>query len=226
MKKYIYRITLLSIIILLVSCKNKTSKDQEENHEISDESNVKLTNAQLDQTEIIVGKAQKRKMGIELSINGMINVPPQGNISITVPYGGFLKFTNMLPGTRVKKGQLIAKIENPEFIEFQREYMEAVAKNDYLEADFERQKILFKEAVSSKKVYQQAKSLFLINASNIHTFESKLKLVGIDIEKVKKGEIITTVNVYSPNIQEETLVLKDAFVLLAKSKNKEEEHGH
>ncbi len=49
---------------------------------------------------------------------------------------------------RVKKGQMVAKVGNPEFIEFQREYLEALANKDYLEADFERQQTLNNEKVT------------------------------------------------------------------------------
>src|SRR5680860_1551654 len=93
----------------------------------------------------------------EISVNGMIDVPPQGNISINIPYGGFLKFTEMLPGSRVKKGQLLAVIENPEFVDIQQEYLESLAEGDFLKTEFDRQKTLYEEQVSSAKVFQQAK---------------------------------------------------------------------
>ena len=110
---------------------------------------------------IIIGKASKRKIGTELQVNGIIDVPPHSKVSINLPYGGFLKDTQMLPGTKVKKGQLIAIIENPEFIEFQQEYLESVAQQEYLKAEYERQEKLYNEEVSSEKTYQQAKSDFL-----------------------------------------------------------------
>jgi cobalt-zinc-cadmium efflux system membrane fusion protein len=128
----------------------------------------------------------------------MIDVPPQGNISVTVPYGGFLKYTAMLPGSRIKKGQVVATVENPEFIEFQREYMESLANDDYLKADFERQETLNNEAVTSTKVFQKAKSSYLINKATVRALESKLRLIGINPTTVKNGTISSIVNVYSP----------------------------
>ncbi|MDP3314102.1 efflux RND transporter periplasmic adaptor subunit [Lutibacter sp.] len=198
MKKKIFSLLTLTVIIFFVSCKDNSSVKEEENHEIVNENNIELTDAQLSQTQITIGKLQKKKIGSELTVNGLIDVPPQGNVSITVPYGGFLKYTSMLPGTRLKKGQLIAKVENPEFIEFQKEYLEAIAKNEYLKADFERQETLYKEDVSSKKVYQQAKSNYLINKATIQTLESKFRLIGISATSVKNGTITTIVNIYSP----------------------------
>lgn len=197
MKTYIYNISVISLLIFSASCKDKSPVTQTEEHR-ENENNVELTDAQLAQTEIKIGKAEKRTIGSELSVNGMIDVPPQGNISVTVPYGGFLKYTDMLPGSRLKKGQLIARVGNPEFIEFQREYLDALARNDYLEADFKRQETLSNEEVSSTKVFQRAKQEYLTNKATIHALESKLRLVGLDINSVKSGNVSTEVNIYSP----------------------------
>jgi len=197
MKTYIYIISVISLLLFSASCKDKSTVSQIKEHSES-ENNVELTDAQLAQTEIKIGKAEKRTIGSELSVNGMIDVPPQGNISITVPYGGFLKSSGMLQGSRLKKGALIAQIENPEFIEFQREYLEALAKNDYLKADFERQETLSNEEVSSTKVFQRAKQEYLTNKASIQALESKLRLVGLNPSSVKAGKISSTVNIYSP----------------------------
>lgn len=182
---------------MVTGCKDKVQPMVEDDYKAV-ENQVELTDAQMEQTTIVIGKIEKRKIGNEITVNGMIDVPPQGNISVTVPYGGFLKYTEMLPGSRIKKGQVIARIENPEFIEFQREYLEALANNDYLKADFERQQTLNDENVTSSKVFQKAKSMYLTNQATIKSLESKLSLVGISPSGVKNGSISTVVNVYSP----------------------------
>ena len=179
MKNNIYKIVLFTTVLVVMGCKDKTVTAVEDANDIENENKVELTDAQLAQTEIIIGIVEKRKIGHEITVNGMIDVPPQGNISITVPYGGFLKFTAMLSGSRLKKGQLIASVENPEFIEIQREYLEALAHNDYLKADFERQQVLNNENVTSAKVFQKARSTYLTNKANIQALESKLKLIGL-----------------------------------------------
>ncbi len=195
--KNTYIIAVFAIVLMAFGCKETPEKMVEEDHK-EDENKIELTDAQLAQTEIVIGKVEKRKIGHEITVNGMIDVPPQGNISVTVPYGGFLKYTEMLPGSRIKKGQVIATVENPEFIDFQREYLEALANNDYLKADFERQETLNNENVTSSKVFQKAKSMYLTNQANIKALESKLRLIGINPSKVKSGNLSTIVNIYSP----------------------------
>ena len=197
MKNIAYKIILCSTLIFAVGCKEKTIV-VEDTHEAVNENIVELTEAQLALTEIVIGKVEKRKIGHEISVNGMIDVPPQGNISVTVPYGGFLKYTTMLPGTKLKKGQIIATVENPEFIDFQRDYLEAIANNEYLKADFERQQTLNNAEVTSSKVFQKAKSNYMTNKANIQALESKLQLIGINPSSVTNSKIVSVVNVYSP----------------------------
>ena len=195
--KNIYNITIAALLLLATSCKTESEPAMEE-HSATNENVVELTQAQLKQTSIEVGKAVKRNIGNEITVNGMIDVPPQGNISVTIPYGGFLKYTEMLPGTKIRKGQIVAKVENPEFIEFQRAYLEAIADNDYLKSDYDRQKILNDERVSSTKVFEKAKSIYLNNKATIKALGSKLRLIGINPKNVRNGTISSTVNVYSP----------------------------
>ena len=197
MKNIAYKMILCTTLILVVGCKDKTTVI-EDTHEAENENIVELTDAQLAQTEITIGKVEKHKIGHEITVNGMIDVPPQGNISVTVPYGGFLKYTAMLPGTKLRKGQVIATVENPEFIDFQRDYLEAVANNVYLKADFERQQTVNDAEVTSSKVFQKAKSSFMTNKANIQALESKMRLINISPSSVENGKISSVVNIYSP----------------------------
>lgn len=193
----IYKISLATLLVLVIGCKDEASI-VEESHTPENENVVELSQEQMALTSIKIGTIEKKKIGSEISVNGMIDVPPQGNISVTVPYGGFLKYTDMLPGSKIKKGQIVAKVENPEFIEFQREYLEALSNNEYLKSDFERQKSLNVENVTSTKVFEKAKSMYLNNQATVNALESKLRLIGISPNYVKNGNISSAVNVYSP----------------------------
>jgi cobalt-zinc-cadmium efflux system membrane fusion protein len=197
MKNIAYKIVLCTALILAMGCKEQPLKEAKQTT-AKNNNNIEVSETQLKQTTIKIGKVKKRKIGHEISVNGMIDVPPQGNISVTVPYGGFLKQTSMLPGTKLKKGQVIARVENPKFIDFQRAYLEALAKNDYLKADYERQQTLNDEEVSSAKVFQKSKSNYLTNKANMEALESKLRLIGMHPSRVKNGKITAIVNIYSP----------------------------
>ena len=154
--KYMQQFLAINLLIpLLLSCSAKPEKvDLEADH--SDL--IELTQAQYDQAGIVIGKAGRRTIGSKLKVNGIIDVPPHGKVSIHLPYGGFLKSTEMLAGTKVRKGQLLAVIENPDFIHFQQDYLENLVEGKFLKAEYERQEALFSENVIAEKEYQQAKS--------------------------------------------------------------------
>lgn len=192
-----YLKTALFLIVALAACQTKetspetTIPDQTSN-------SVELTQGQYEQANIQVGSIEKRIIGSELQVNGTIDVPPQSNISITMPYGGFIKYTEMLPGTKVKKGQLLVVIENPEFIQFQQDYLESLAKQEFLKADFERQQELYDEKVASGKAFQQAKSNYLANEARIMTMKERLKIIGFNPTKIREGAVSATVKIYAP----------------------------
>lgn len=193
--RYIILIS-ISLVVLTTCTKRPENKiEEEESHE---ENLVEFTQAQYQMANIVTGKAEKRKIGTELKVNGIIDVPPHSQISISLPYGGFLKDTDMLPGTKVKKGQLLATIENPDFIQFQQEYLENLAQHEYLEAEFLRQEKLFKEEVVSEKIYQQAKSAFMANDVRVKTMGDRLVLIGFSLKRLREGKTSSSVNIYSP----------------------------
>ncbi|MEQ9229857.1 MAG: efflux RND transporter periplasmic adaptor subunit, partial [Cyclobacteriaceae bacterium] len=187
-------ITLMSAVI--ISCSSKPAEQTEVHHE--EENRIELTQTQFDQANIKIGSIEKRVMGSELRVNGVIDVPPQSNISINMPYGGFVKYTEMLPGTSVRKGQLLVTIENPEFIQFQQEYLESLANQEFLKAEFQRQQELYNEKVASGKSFQQAKSAFLANEARIKTVEARLKMIGLNPSKIGEGNVVSFVSIYSP----------------------------
>uniref|UniRef100_UPI0040470872 efflux RND transporter periplasmic adaptor subunit n=5 Tax=Roseivirga sp. TaxID=1964215 RepID=UPI0040470872 len=195
--KYIKNSSLIATaMLIMISCGSKNEEAAEEHHE--EENSVELTQAQYEQADIQVGSIEKRVIGSELRVNGMIDVPPQNNISINTPYGGFVKYTEMLPGSRVRKGQLLVVIENPEFIQFQQDYLEGLAHQEFLKAEFERQQELYDEKVASGKAFQQAKSSYLANEARIKTMEERLKIIGFNPAKIREGAVSASVNIYAP----------------------------
>lgn len=196
--KYISKISAALLLgIIIESCGTKDQEAIEVNH-LEVENAVELTQAQYEQADIQVGSIEKRNIGSELRVNGMIDVPPQSNISINMPYGGFVKYTEMLPGSKVKKGQLLVSIENPEFIQFQQDYLESLANQEFLKAEFERQQELYDEKVASGKAFQQAKSTYLANEARIKSMEERLKIIGFNLAKIRGGSVSAAVNIYAP----------------------------
>jgi cobalt-zinc-cadmium efflux system membrane fusion protein len=131
-------------------------------------------------------------------VNGKIDVPPQNLVSISVPLGGYLKTTQLLPGMHVNKGDVIAVMQDQQYIQLQQDYLTARAKIGYLENEYKRQRELNQSQASSDKVYQQAESDFRSQQVLMTSLAAKLQLAGINISKINETNISGSINIYSP----------------------------
>ncbi|WP_439883463.1 hypothetical protein ACSX1A_09865 [Pontibacter sp. MBLB2868] len=156
MKKTLYIISIFATLIL-ISC--STDQPVESVVEQTTETNlVKLTPAQMQNANIETGKPERRNISATLQVNGVMEAPPQNIVSVSVPLGGYLKRIELMPGMHLKKGQLMAELEDQAFIELQQDYLTAKARLAYLEDEFARQRDLNQSKATSDKVYQQTLS--------------------------------------------------------------------
>lgn len=187
---------LSALIILLSACGEKkpaaVNIDKAVNPNI-----VTLTDAQLKYAAIATGKIGQKEISSILKLNGKIDVPPQNMVSISVPLGGYLKSTKLLPGMYVRKGEAIAVIEDQQYIQLQQDYLTAKAKVGYLENEYNRQKDLNQSKASSDKVFQQAESEYRTQQVLITSLAEKLQLVGINARNISASKISRSVNIYS-----------------------------
>ncbi|MEI6087282.1 MAG: efflux RND transporter periplasmic adaptor subunit [Bacteroidota bacterium] len=196
-KYSIKRLFLLIIsIAFLSSCGNK--KREEPSVIATTVNHVKLSDIQIKNAGIVTSKMEQKEISSILKVNGTIDVPPQNMISVSVPMGGYLKSTNLLPGQHIKKGDPIALIEGEQYIQLQQDYLTAKEKIVYLELEFNRQKELNKTQASSDKIMQQTESEFKSQQVLLSALKEKLQLVGINISKLNVNNISRSINLYSP----------------------------
>ncbi len=159
---------------------------------------VELTSAQYKNAGIELSKVALKQISGTFKANGMLDVPPQQKVSISVPMGGFLRKTDLLEGKYVKKGELIAVIENPDFIQMQQDYLDAKSQLEYAKADYERQQELAKENVNAQKTLQQSKAIYYSLVAKMNGLREKIKVSGLSITAVEEGNIRSSVNIYAP----------------------------
>lgn len=159
---------------------------------------VTLTGQQLKSANLSIGQVQNMDMHKVLKVNGLIDVPPSNIVSISIPLGGYLKKTNLIPGMFVKKGALLAVIEDPIYIQLQQDYLTAKSRFAYLEADYIRQRDLNATKSTSDKIYQLAKSDFESQKYLVKSLQEKLKLIGIDPAQLNETTISRAINFNSP----------------------------
>jgi cobalt-zinc-cadmium efflux system membrane fusion protein len=112
--------------------------------------------------------------------------------------GGNVRSINVFQGDKVKKGQLLAVLEHPDYIVIQEDFAEIAGQLEFLEQEYKRQKELFENNVGSGRDYQKAKSEYLTAKAKLSGLKARLKLLNIPPEQVIKGNITGKARVLSP----------------------------
>lgn len=206
-------------LFFLTACGNAPATDGEKDeaagahgHEEGDAQEVALTSDQYNIAGIKIGKVETRPLTGTVKVNGVLDLPPQNLFSISAPVAGFLKKSDLLQGSRVRKGEVIAVLYNPEFIVEQREYLEARqelvavrSQLEYAEAEYRRQEELARENVNAGKTLQAAKAEFNTLKAKIGGLEAKtggqrarFKLLGINADRLSADNFQSEINLYSP----------------------------
>jgi cobalt-zinc-cadmium efflux system membrane fusion protein len=192
MKTIIYLIA----FSFLYSCGSADKAPTEEKTVVN--STVTLTNAQYKSANISSHKLETKSISGIVKLNGKIDVPPQNLTSVSVPLGGYLKSTKLLPGMRLSKGEVIAILEDQQYIQLQEDYLITKSKMELAEQEFDRQKELNKSKSTSDKAYQQAKSDFQNLRISFQSLSEKLKLININPRNLTENSISRSITLTAP----------------------------
>lgn len=188
-------ITLFSLLLFACSEKKEESTVVNENNasEI-----VEFTPEQLKQAELETGPVQKKTIPFKIHVNGTIEVPPQNLVTISFPLGGYLKSTSLLPGMKIKKGEVIAILEHPDFINLQQDYLVSKAKIEMLQKEYDRLKALNATKASSDKALEQAQAELLSEKIKLNSTGEKLQLINVNPQRLNENSISRSVSLVSP----------------------------
>jgi len=190
-------IIFLSLILSLAGCAGNKNADEALSAPENTNS-VTLTDAQIKNAGIVTGEVTRKEISTILKLNGIVDVPPQNMVSISAPLGGYLKSTTLLPGMHITKGDVIAVMEDQQYIQLQQDYLTAKARIGFLESEYHRQKDLNSSQASSDKVFQQAEADYRSQQVLMAALAEKLRLAGINVDQLNEKNISRSVNIYSP----------------------------
>ncbi len=189
------------VVSLFVACgKNKEegSASNSGTNEKDTRAEIVVTSAQFETGQMELGKITESDLPKLIRTSGIIDVPPSNKAVISAMAGGHIKEITLLVGDKVKKGQRLLTIENPDFIRVQQEFLEASEQLSFLENEFQRQKTLYDERITSQKNYLKAESDYKRNLAVYNTLDKQLRLLNIDPAAVVNGRIISSVGIYAP----------------------------
>jgi cobalt-zinc-cadmium efflux system membrane fusion protein len=191
-------ITIFIALVFATACSNKQDKAAQKEEEHHDENRVAFTQKQYETSAIVLSTIEMRNISGTIQANGILDVPPQSKVTIAAPMGGFVKETQLLQGTHVKKGQVVAVMQNTEYIQMQQDYLDFQGQLEYAKAEYSRQQELAKENINSQRTLQQSKAVYLSIDAKVKGIRAKLKMLNIDVTGIEKGELHQTINLYSP----------------------------
>ncbi len=208
MKKYLSYLVIIIAVFMLLSCGNKNNNHEHNskqtttdnhNHEESENPLIAtLTDEQMKAVNIQLGNIEKKELTATIKANGMLRVPNNFKANITSLYGGVIKTINVEMGSQVKKGQVIATISNPQFIQLQEEYLTVNNKIILAEQELQRQKDLNTGNAGALKNLQSATAEINILKTRKASLQQQFSMMGINADLISNGNLRSALNVLSP----------------------------
>ena len=191
MKKSVYTLFLLAS---LFSCKKEVAEETT----VPDDGIITLTKEQFSAAAMEMGSLTEQDFDVTVKTTGKIEVPPQNRAKVNTFLGGYVKSTHLMVGDKVSKGQALLTLENSEYIDIQKEYLEVAEQITYLKSEYERQKTLFDEKITSQKNYLKAESDYRRAKGMYQGLKEKLLLLNINPAQVERGNFTSVITVFAP----------------------------
>ena len=188
-------------LMILTSCdfegkKSDFNSEEAVNEEV--EFFASLNEEQFQELGMKVGALQSKTLYQYIETNGLLMLPPQSEAVVTTQIGANILSIRVIEGQKVNKGEVLATMAHPDLIELQTDYVDFWSQLLYLEEEFERQKKLNEEEVTSDREFKKVQSEYLSLKAMVKGHEAQLSLIGVSPEKLQNGEVYSRVNIVSP----------------------------
>ncbi|MET3036626.1 efflux RND transporter periplasmic adaptor subunit [Chryseobacterium sp. NRRL B-14859] len=198
------KISIYSLVaaFILSSCSGKKQEEKTvyENTKFTknNENTVHLTEKQLQSVGVTTTTIQNRDMEKLIRLNGKAEISPSHISSVSSIMGGHIKSIHVINGSHFRKGQVLAVVEDPQFIQLQQDYLVTKAQLEAARLNYNRQKDLNTSKASSDKTMQTAQADYSTLNATLKGLEEKLRIIGINAKGLTTGNIRSKINVYAP----------------------------
>lgn len=194
MKKFL----LYSFSLLVFACSSpQAEKDAAPSEQLVSDT-LQLSPEQMAQAGIGMTEVKREQISGSISCNGVIDVPPQYLADLSPPLPGYITDIRVKGGESVRKGQVLAVLEHPDYIELQRRYLEASSQLKYTETDFKRQQELFKVDATATKSFEKARTDYQMQQTAVAALGAQLKRLGITPDKLEAAGLQQTISLVAP----------------------------
>lgn len=202
----------LALALLLSSCGHagRTESEEERARDGDAKTVAKPADPPLDPNQVQLSENQVRAINLKLGrfttqdvsnvvkATGTLSLPPQRRASVSAYQGGIIRTLPVTEGQPVRQGQVLAELENPDFVQLQQDYLTQRDQFVFLETDYRRQKALLAEQVGVAKNVQQTAANYNAARATLRSLESRLTTLGIALGPLRAGRIVSRIPVKSP----------------------------
>jgi cobalt-zinc-cadmium efflux system membrane fusion protein len=193
---------MLIISLALSNCGSDSTQPIEIGNNSSEEAIsanlIGITDSQFELGEMKLGQLEEYNFSNYIRATGVIEVPVKNHIQVSAYAGGYVRYIDLIMGEKVRKGQVLFTLENPDFVQMQQDYLEAKAQLAYLQSDFERQKTLVGENIASQKKFLKAESDYQVTLAKMEGLKKRLSMLGISTDKLIATNLISRISIFSP----------------------------
>jgi len=200
----------LILAIALVSCNSSSSKGGHDDHghgdhghgghgEHDEGSGIHLTTEQTTSIGLEFGTTTQVKLNDYVKASGKLTLPSNAVYSVNAKTSGFLQTKgNYFEGSTVKKGDVIAYLENPDLISKQQDYLEAKANFKFLQSEIKRQEELVSSNAGVLKALEKTRADYEIAEAQKKGLAKQLSFLGISSSKLTADNITQRLSIVAP----------------------------
>ena len=196
---------LFSLVIFLAACSQEQS-DAEAFAKITPEdehaemvglpAEIHLTPEQIDAVGIGYGQLASIPASEYIEATGTLDVPPGSESIISAPTSGFLRRAGeYVDGDYVRRGTLLAELENPDFIDLQQNYLEIKAELDFLQLERQRQEELVSQQAGVKRELERVTSQIRMKQASLAGLKERLAFLGIAVDDLTPERIVRRISI-------------------------------
>lgn len=191
--RYIFSLPL----VLAIACTSPEDQHEGEAHAHTEVNSMAI--GEFSEFDLTFAKPSTKAFSDTLKVRGMMHAPPMSKMDISLPYGGIVQEMRFYEGASVKKGDLLAVVKHPDYINLQENYIESISEKERAFKSLERQEALKAEESTPLKTLEEAQNQFKVADAKYNSLKAKLRLIGLSPNRVEKAGIADVVNVYAPS---------------------------
>ena len=203
MKKYSIKIAFILITLFtLPACNNNTSnadhQEAEEEHHHEGGNTTTLTQTQIKTVDIRLGHIEQKALTATLKANGVLSVPADHQAKVSTIYTGIIQSVKVEIGAYVHKGQVIATISNPDFLQQQQRLLTVNSQIELAQQELDRQQILYEGNAGTGKNLQAATTQLRTLRTEKAALEEQIRLMGLNPKTLTNEGMQSTLAVVAP----------------------------